>query len=72
MTKLEKAARSLKDLPARGHRLPELAPMGIQDILEIIIPPYQILYKTQGANIHILACIDSRRDLDQILIRRSL
>jgi len=72
VTKLEKAARRLKDFPARGHMLPELAAMGIRDILEIVIPPYRILYKTQGTNVHILACIDSRRDLDQILIRRSL
>ncbi len=72
VTKLEKAARSLKDFPERGHRLPELATMGIQDILEMVIPPYRILYKIQSTNVHILACIDSRRDLDQILIRRSL
>ncbi len=70
--KLEKAARSLKDFPERGHNLSELATMGIHDIQEIVIPPYRILYKTQGNNVHILACIDSRRDLDQILIRRSL
>ena len=70
--KIEKTARDLKDFPKQGHQLPELAAMGIQDIQEIIISHYRILYKIQGDSLHILACIDSRRDLEQALIRRSL
>ena len=69
---LEKAARRLQSFPDRGHQLPELTAMGIQNIQEIIIAPYRIIYKVQDINVHILACIDGRRDIEQILIRRSL
>jgi plasmid stabilization system protein ParE len=70
--KIEKNARDLQEFPERGHQLPELAAMGIQDVQEIVVSPYRILYKMQGESVYILACIDSRRDLEQALIRRSL
>jgi len=70
--KLEKAARRLKNFPDRGHALPELAPMGIQDVLEITNGPYRIIYKVLDNAVHILACIDGRRDVEQVLIRRTL
>jgi plasmid stabilization system protein ParE len=70
--KLEKAARQLKNFPDRGHALPELAPMGIQDIQEITNGPYRIIYKVLDNAVHILACIDGRRDVEQVLIQRAV
>jgi plasmid stabilization system protein ParE len=70
--RLEKAARRLKSFPERGHALPELAPMGIQDVQEITNGPYRIIYKVLDNAVHILACIDGRRDVEQVLIQRAL
>ncbi len=70
--KLEKAARRLENFPDRGHALPELAPMGIQDVQEITNGPYRIIFKVLDDAVHVLACIDGRRDVEQVLIRRSL
>lgn len=70
--KLEKAARRLEKFPDRGHVLPELAPMGIQDVQEINNGPYRIIYRVLHDAVHVLACIDGRRDVEQVLIRRAL
>ena len=69
---LEKAARRLEKFPDRGHVLPELTPMGIKDVQEITSGPYRIIYKVLDEAVHVLACIDGRRDVEQVLIRRSL
>jgi plasmid stabilization system protein ParE len=70
--KLEKAARRLENFPDRGHALPELTPMGIQDVQEITNDPYRIIYKVLDNAVYVLACIDGRRDIEQVLIRRAL
>ncbi len=69
---LERAARRLEKFPNRGHALPELAPMGIKDVQEITLGPYRIIYRVLDDTVHVLACIDGRRDVEQVLIRRSL
>jgi toxin ParE1/3/4 len=66
---LEKAARRLEKFPDRGHVLPELALMGIQDVQEITNGP---IYKVLDDAVHVLACIDGRRDVEQVLMRRAL
>ncbi len=69
---LEKAVRRLEKFPDRGHVLPELTPMGIQDVQEITNGPYRIIYKVLDKAVHVLACIDGRRDVEQVLMRRAL
>ncbi|AJF06527.1 type II toxin-antitoxin system RelE/ParE family toxin [Geoalkalibacter subterraneus] len=69
---LEKAARRLEKFPDRGHVLPELAPMGIKDVQEITNGPYRIIYRVLDDAVHVVACIDGRRDVEQVLIQRSL
>ena len=69
---LEQSARRLENFPDRGHALPELSPLGIYDVQEITNGPYRIIYRILEDAVHVLACIDGRRDVEQILIQRSL
>jgi len=70
--KLETAVRRLESFPDRGHALPELIPLGIQEVREITQGPYRLIYKILDNAVHVLACIDGRRDVEQVLVRRAL
>jgi len=72
ISSLEQSTRRLENFPDRGHALPELSPLGIHDVQEITNGPYRIIYKILENAVHVLACIDGRRDVEQILIQRFL
>ncbi len=72
LDKLEQACQRLQDFPARGHVPPELERLAIPDYREIHWKPYRILYEVAGRQVNILAVLDGRRDLQDLLMRRLL
>lgn len=67
---LKKKILELKDLPDKGRIVPELERYGILIYRELIVDHYRIVYSTHYDSVHILSIVDSRRNLDEILIRK--
>jgi plasmid stabilization system protein ParE len=65
-------AGDLVSLPERGRLVPELKDQGIGLYRELVVPPWRILYRITGRKVHVLAVIDSRRNVEDILLLRLL
>lgn len=68
--KLEAKAATLNTLPNRGRIVPELLNTGISQYREIISAPWRIIYRAEDSRILIMAVLDSRRDLQTLLLNR--
>ncbi|SLM19003.1 Plasmid stabilization system protein [uncultured spirochete] len=60
----------LHTLPNKGRIVPELEKKGIHDFRELIEGNYRIVYSIHATSVHILATVDSRRNLDEILVNK--
>ena len=69
--KIINAAKKLSTLPNRGHSVKILLDT-YPEVLEIIINPYRIMYEISKNDVIILAILDSRRDLTELLQERFL
>lgn len=67
---LEETCSQLEVLPERGHIPPELERIQVFDYKEIHWKPYRILYQTIGRDVSVLAILDGRRELQEILMQR--
>lgn len=67
---LETRARSLVQLADRGRVVPELSRLHIRDYRELVSPPYRIVYRVRGARVLVLAVLDARRSLEDVLLDR--
>jgi len=70
LDKLKKRVRTLEATPARGRVVPELAHFGIRNWRELIVKPYRIIYRIDEDTVNILAVLDGRRDLQDLLLER--
>ena len=67
---IKKKAQDLTTLPERGRIVPELQNVGILIYRELIVKPWRIIYRIQQNTVYVLAVLDSRRDLESILLER--
>ena len=70
LDRLRRRAASLDELSARGRFVPELREYGLRNIRELVVGPYRLLYRIAGEQVVVLALLDGRRDLDDILYER--
>ncbi len=70
LKKLRQKAPSLYTLPDRGRIVPELKDQGIHIYRETIVPPWRIIYRISDATVFVLSVIDSRRNVEDILLDR--
>jgi toxin ParE1/3/4 len=63
-------ADSLQTLPARGRVVPELRKIGVLTYLEGFHKPWRMVYKIQGREVWIMAVLDGRRALADLLFER--
>jgi plasmid stabilization system protein ParE len=70
LDRLRDRASRLEVLPDRGRIVPELAGIGIRTYRELLSRPYRILYRRTGRDVVIVAVLDSRRDLEEVLFER--
>jgi toxin ParE1/3/4 len=68
--RIEALARSLEHFPRRGHVVPELARQGIHAWLEVSAPPWRLLYRLEGRRVEVVALLDGRRNLEELLFER--
>ncbi len=56
--------------PERGRIMPELQDQGILQYRELIVLPWRVMYRTEGKNVFVLSVLDSRRNVEDILLDR--
>ncbi len=69
---IKSKCNTLEQSSQRGRVIPELKEHGIFCYRELIIKPWRIIYRITNNIIFILAVIDSRRNIDDILMDRFL
>ena len=57
-------------LPNRGRVVPELLHTGISQYRELISAHWRIVYRVENRQVLIMAVLDSRRDLQTVLLNR--
>ncbi len=70
LDKLERRARALKSQTFRGRIVPELRAVGVLHYRELIERPWRIVYRTEARRVLVMAVLDSRRDLQSLLLER--
>jgi len=67
---IKQKASNLNDFPERGRIAPELRDQGILQYRELVISPWRILYRITEMNVFVLSVLDSRRNIEDILLKR--
>jgi toxin ParE1/3/4 len=67
---VRRKARSLRTYPGRGRIVPELQEQGITQYHELVVSPWRIIYRTSERTVYVLSVLDSRRSIEDILLRR--
>lgn len=70
LVRLRERASRLEILPDRGRVAPELAEAGVRTYRELVSRPYRILYRRSGRDVIVVAVLDGRRDLEDVLFER--
>jgi plasmid stabilization system protein ParE len=58
--KIARRLQGLKSTPRAGRRVPEL---DLNDLREVIVPPFRIVYRVERTEIRVLAVVHMRREL---------
>jgi len=69
---IKSRCKTLNKFPDRGSVVPELKEHGIFNYREVIITPWRIIYRISGQKVFVLSVIDSRSNIEDILIERFL
>jgi plasmid stabilization system protein ParE len=72
MERIQAKINTLDHSPYRGAYVPELLARNIKDYRQITESPWKIIYRVDGGIVNILAIIDSRRNLQDIIIKKLL
>ena len=67
---IKQKASSLYTFPDRGRIVPELQDQGISLYRELIVPPWRIIYRMSEKKVYVLSVLDSRRNVEDILLKR--
>lgn len=68
--KIKNKASSLYTVPERCRIVPELKDQGVMQYLELIVPPWRIMFRVSEMKIYVLSVLDSRRNIEDILLKR--
>ncbi len=69
---IKNKASRLYTFPGRGRLVPELRDQGIVLYRELIVPPWRIVYRISQKTVYVLSVLDSRQNVEDILLRRLL
>lgn len=68
--KLKARAARLTSFPQRDRVVPELKAHGMLTYRELIEGPWRILYRIEADTVYVLAVIDARRNVEDLLLDR--
>lgn len=69
---IKSKCKTLNQSPERGRIVPELKEYGIFAYRELVISPWRVMYRISDQTVYVLAVLDSRRNVEEILIERFL
>lgn len=69
---IKNSVLGLENFPSHGRVVPELEYYFINTYREIIVKVWRVIYRIEGSNVYILAVMDSRRNIEDILLNRFL
>jgi len=69
---IKEKATELNEFAERARLVPELQCQGLFQYRELIISHWRLIYKIIGQSVCVLAVLDSRRNLEDILLQRLL
>ncbi len=72
LKKITQEASSLYAFPERGRIVPELKGQGMHIHRELLVAPWRIVYRTSDATVFVLSIVDSRQNVEDILLNRLL
>ena len=67
---IKQKTSELYTLPERNRIVPELQDQSILQYREMIIPPWRLIYRIDERKVYVLSLIDSRRNVEDILLKR--
>lgn len=70
--KIRQKASRLYILPERGRIVQELRDQGILPYRELILSPWGVIYRISGKSVYVLSVLDSRQNVEDILLERLL
>jgi len=70
LRRFQERAAALDKFPGRGRIVPELDQHGIRQYRESIMAPWRIVYRVDGAIVYVMAVLDGRRNLEDLLLER--
>lgn len=70
LDRLERKSKTLGTLAERGRIVPELARLHVVAYRELVVPPHRVIYRVQGRRVLVVAVLDSRRNLEDVLLDR--
>lgn len=70
--KLESSITSLTTSPRRGRVVPELRAEALEMYRELLVSKYRVAFRIRGREVVLLAVLDGRRDLAELLVQRAL
>lgn len=68
--RLVRAAQRLSEHPDGGRIVPELRELGVSLWRELVVPPYRMIYRVEATQVIVDMVIDSRRDLEHLVLER--
>lgn len=69
---IKEKAENMRHMPLQGRVVPELESHHVYIYRELLCPPWRIIYKTEDQKVWVLAVIDGRRNVEDILLERLL
>lgn len=72
LDKIEQAVGKLTSHGRMGRVVPELSKHNITRYREVVVSPWRVFYRAEGQKVYVLAVIDGRRNIEDILLRRMI
>ena len=72
LKKIRTSASKLKQFPKRGRIVAELERQSVTLYRELIIDRWRLIYRVTETTVYVVAVIDSRRNVEDILLQRLL
>ena len=72
LERIKQKVSAFYTLPERGRIVPELQGQGINIYRELIVAPWRIVYRISDTTVYVLSIIDSRQNVEDILLNRFL
>ena len=68
--KIKNKASSLYTMPERCRIVAELKDQGVMQYRELILSPWRIMFRVTKMKVYVLSVLDSRRNIEDILLKR--